>query len=66
MTPLVLTLIGDDKPGLVKAASETVAAHGGTWLESRLARLAGKFAGIVLIAAPDERANELVERLRAL
>ena len=66
MTPLVLTLIGDDKPGLVNAASETVAAHGGTWLESRLARLAGKFAGIVLIAAPDERANELVERLRAL
>lgn len=66
MTPLVLTLIGDDKPGLVNAASETVAAHGGTWLESRLARLAGKFAGIVLIAAPDERANELVDKLRAL
>ena len=25
MTPLVLTLIGDDKPGLVNAASEAVA-----------------------------------------
>ena len=44
MTPLVLTLIGDDKPGLVNAASEAVAEHGGTWLESRLARLSGKFA----------------------
>ena len=66
MTPLVLTLIGDDKPGLVNAASEAVAAHGGTWLESRLARLAGKFAGIVHIAAPDERTGELIDALNAL
>ena len=66
MTPLVLTLIGDDKPGLVNAASEAVAAHGGTWLESRLARLAGKFAGIVHIAAPDERTGELMAALQAL
>ena len=28
MTPLVLTLIGDDKPGLVAAVSQAVAAHG--------------------------------------
>ncbi|MCC2101432.1 MAG: amino acid-binding protein, partial [Hyphomicrobiales bacterium] len=61
MTPMVLTLIGDDKPGLVNAASAAVAAHGGTWLESRLARLAGKFAGIVLIAAPEDRAEALTE-----
>ncbi len=66
MTPLVLTLIGDDKPGLVNAASEAVAAHGGTWLESRLARLAGKFAGIVLIEAPDEKTEALTGALRAL
>ncbi|HRY02437.1 MAG TPA: ACT domain-containing protein [Beijerinckiaceae bacterium] len=66
MTPMVLTLIGDDKPGLVNAASAAVAAHGGTWLESRLARLAGKFAGIVLIAAPDDRAEALTGALRAL
>ena len=66
MTPMVLTLIGDDKPGLVNAASEAVAAHGGTWLESRLARLAGKFAGIVLIEGPDDKAAALTEALRAL
>lgn len=66
MTPMVLTLIGDDKPGLVNAASAAVAAHGGTWLESRLARLAGKFAGIVHIAAPDDRSDELAQALRAL
>ena len=45
MIPLVLTFVGDDRPGLVNAISEKIAAFGGTWLESRSARLAGKFAG---------------------
>ena len=51
-TSLVLTFVGDDRPGLVNAVSQTVAAHGGTWLESRSARLAGKFAGVVLVGVP--------------
>jgi glycine cleavage system regulatory protein len=66
MIPLVLTLIGDDKPGLVAAVSQAVAAHGGTWLESRLARLSGKFAGIVLVGAPQESLAEILADLRAL
>ena len=66
MTPLVLTLLGDDKPGLVAAASEAVAAHGGTWLESRLARLSGKFAGIVLIGAPEASVDAVMADLRGL
>ena len=41
MTDLVLTLIGPDRPGLVEAVAEVVAAHGGNWLESRMAHLAG-------------------------
>ena len=45
MTDLVLTLIGPDRPGLVEAVAEVVARHGGNWLESRMAHLAGKFAG---------------------
>ena len=66
MDPMGRTLIGAGKPGLVNAASAAVAAHGGTWLESRLARLAGKFAGIVLIEAPDENAAALTDTLRKL
>jgi glycine cleavage system regulatory protein len=54
ITSFVLTLIGDDRPGLVSAISETVAGAGGTWLESRLARLGGKFAGIALVSLPDD------------
>ena len=53
-TPLVLTFVGDDRPGLVNAISERVADCGGTWLESRSVRLAGKFAGVVLVNVPDE------------
>ena len=44
-TPLVLTFVGDDRPGLVNAIAEKVADCGATWLESRSVRLAGKFAG---------------------
>jgi glycine cleavage system regulatory protein len=50
---LILTVIGPDRPGLVRALAHAVAAHGGSWLESRMARLAGQFAGIVLVEGPD-------------
>lgn len=53
-TPLVLTFIGRDRPGLVNAISQRVVAAGGTWLESRLAHLAGEFAGILLVGVPEE------------
>jgi glycine cleavage system regulatory protein len=65
-TPLVLTFVGDDRPGLVNAISEKVAACGATWLESRSARLAGKFAGVVLISVADDRLSELELSLRDL
>ena len=39
MIPLVLTFVGDDRPGLVKAIAEKVADCGATWLESRSVRL---------------------------
>jgi len=65
-TSLVLTFIGDDRPGLVNAIAETVAGNGGTWLESRLAHLAGKFAGIVLVSVPNEHVDRLASALRGL
>lgn len=56
MTKLVLTLLADDRPGLIKSISDIVVAHQGNWLESRLSQLAGKFAGIVLVEVPDDQA----------
>jgi len=62
MASLILTVVGPDRPGLVRALSEAVAGRGGSWLESRMARLAGQFAGIVLVEAPEA----LLEDLRGL
>ncbi len=66
MVPLVLTFVGDDRPGLVSAVSETIAACGATWLESRSARLAGKFAGILLVNVPDANLADLESSLGLL
>ncbi len=66
MADLVLTLIGPDRPGLVEAVAEPIAAHGGNWLESRMAHLAGQFAGILRVEVPDEKAAALTEALRRL
>lgn len=46
---LVITIITDDRPGVVEQVAAIVTRHQGNWLESALSRLGGKFAGIVLI-----------------
>lgn len=56
---LVLTVIGPDRPGLVEALSEAVAEHGGSWLESRMAHLAGHFAGLLRVSVPEDRREAL-------
>ena len=66
MTDLVITLIGSDRPGLVEAVAASVAEHGGNWLEGRMAHLAGKFAGILRVEVPAERAAELTAALHRL
>lgn len=63
---LVLTVIGSDKPGLVEALSQTIADHDGNWLESRMAHLAGRFAGILRVSAPAETIEDLTRALEAL
>jgi predicted amino acid-binding ACT domain protein len=65
-TNLVLVLIGPDRPGLVEAVSDAVARHGGNWLESRMARLAGQFAGILRVAVPETARTALEAELGAL
>ncbi len=63
---LVLTLIADDRPGLVEALAQVVAQHGGNWEESRMSRLGGKFAGILLVSVAKEQAGELSRALAGL
>ena len=44
---LVVTLIGTDRPGIVGRLAALAADNGAGWQQSKMARLAGKFAGIV-------------------
>lgn len=66
MIKLVLTAIGPERPGLVSALAEAVSDHGGNWLTSELARLAGSFAGIVLVEVPADQVDSLTLAVRAL
>ena len=63
---LVLTVIGADRPGLVETLAQTIAEHGASWLESRMAHLAGHFVGLLRVSVPETRASELAHALRAL
>jgi len=59
-TPLVITVISADKSGLVESIAQVINSHGGNWLESRMARMAGQFAGILRV----DIAADKVEALR--
>ena len=65
-TNLVLTVIADDKPGLVELLSQTIASNSGNWLESSMSQLAGKFAGILRISVADDSVEKLIEELIGL
>lgn len=66
LSTLVMTVIGADRPGLVQLVAACVADHGGNWLESRMCRLGGQFAGILSVEVPAERADELTGALAKL
>lgn len=63
MSTHILTLIGPDRPGLVQELSAAAEAAGGSWRESRLARLGGRFAGLVVLDIDAARAKGLGELL---
>lgn len=66
MDSLVVTIIGPDRPGLVSQLSDRGKAHGASWEESRMARLAGQFAGIVHFEVPTVQAAALTASLHEL
>src|SRR5690606_30175053 len=66
MEHLVLTVIAEDQPGLVERLAQCIADHGGNWLESRMSRMAGQFAGILRVAVPSEAHAALTAALQGL
>jgi glycine cleavage system regulatory protein len=65
-TTLLLTAVGTDRTGLVESLAQRIAAAGGNWEEARLARLAGQFAGVVLVSIDNTRTDQLIASLREL
>ena len=63
---LVLTVIGDDRPGLVEQLATAVSQHNGNWLESSMSHLAGKFAGVVCISIPASQLEAIKKALAEL
>ncbi len=66
LTSLVMTVMATDRPGLVDALAGVIADHEGNWLESRMSRLGGQFAGILRIELPEGRKAAFLESLRAI
>jgi len=66
MTKLVMTIIGKDRPGLVESVAHIINKHRGNWLESRMCRLGGEFAGILRFEIPFENQNSLKEDIDKL
>ncbi|MFO8005669.1 glycine cleavage system protein R [Thioalkalivibrio sp.] len=65
-TSLILTLLGPDRPGLVSVVAARAKLAGANWMESRMAQLAGQFAGVVRLEVDSEAADHLEAVLRAL
>lgn len=63
---LIISIFGPDQPGLVKSISETIEKYQGSWSESRMTHLAGKFAGIVSISIAVDKIEELKSSLDEL
>ncbi len=63
---LVVTVIGADRPGIVRLLSDRAQRFGANWTDSRMARLAGEFAGMVHFEVPRENADALAAALGGL
>ena len=63
---LVTTIVGPDRTGLVESVARVVAAHGGNWLESRMCRLGGEFAGILRIEISSAQSAALLAALKGI
>ena len=63
MKPIIFTLVGIDKPGLISDLAKTVYDMGGNWLGSNFSHMAGHFAGFVQVDLPLEKHQALMERL---
>ncbi|MFZ1043822.1 MAG: ACT domain-containing protein [Anaerolineales bacterium] len=63
---IVLTLTGHDRIGIVEEITNMFVKHGGNVESSRMARLGGEFAMLMLVALADEEFAALEKELQRL
>ncbi len=63
MATLIITVLGDDRSGLVDVLSGAIADRNGSWVRSHMAELAGKFAGVVEVNVADAESESLLADL---
>lgn len=65
-TQLLVTTVGEDKPGIVAKLTEVFVKHGANLEESRMAILGGEFAAIALVTLERENLDDLKKALEGL
>ena len=66
MKQLILTVIGQDKAGLVEQLATVIASHQGNWMASNLSHLGGYFAGILQLEVAEEHVFSLTTELERM
>ncbi|MBC2600612.1 ACT domain-containing protein [Puniceicoccus vermicola] len=56
---LLITLSGEDRPGIVSETAAKVHAHQGNWERSRLIHLSGRFVGLLQVSVPEDQRESL-------
>ncbi len=63
---LVVTVMGPDRPGIVRQVAERAQRHGANWAGSRMSKMASEFAGMVHLEVPVESVAALTAALQSL
>ena len=63
MKSILISVLGDDKPGLLDSLSEIIVSNDGDWIESNMSTVEAKFAGILRVNVPAKNAKKLVKEL---
>ncbi|QBY03495.1 amino acid-binding protein [Thalassotalea sp. HSM 43] len=64
MRHVVISFLGEDRPGLVEKLAAIVKHHGGNWQTSSMRHLSGFFAGILEVMVAEQNAEALVNDLQ--
>ena len=63
MKSILISVLGDDKPGLLDSLSEIIVSNDGDWVESNMSTVEAKFAGILRVNVPPKNAKKLIKEL---